>query len=46
MTKPIAYQDTTKGRDYIDVAYKTEGNTYGFTIGEYGTQGIIGTDTI
>ncbi|MFH0774747.1 MAG: right-handed parallel beta-helix repeat-containing protein [bacterium] len=35
MTRPIAYQDTTKGRDYIDVAYKTEGNTYGFTIGEY-----------
>jgi hypothetical protein len=34
-TKPVAYQDIAGKRNYIEVAYKVQGNEYGFDIGDY-----------
>ncbi len=34
-TKPVAYQDLSGGRKYIEVVYNTEGNEYGFKVDSY-----------
>jgi hypothetical protein len=34
-TRPIAYQETGHGREYVDVAYRFAGDEYGFSVGSY-----------
>ena len=34
-TKPVAYQDVSGQRAFIDVAYDIDSNEYGFAVGEY-----------
>lgn len=34
-TRPVAYQETGHGREYVEVAYGLEGSEYGFSVGAY-----------
>lgn len=34
-TKPVAYQEKDGKREYVQVSYRLDGETYGFTVGDY-----------
>ncbi len=34
-SKPVAYQEAGDARDYIEVAYAVDGDSYGFSVGAY-----------
>ncbi|MFC1475610.1 SBBP repeat-containing protein [Candidatus Zixiibacteriota bacterium] len=34
-TKPMAYQETSSGREDVEISYSLTGDTYGFQLGEY-----------